>query len=647
MPNDTPSQGRVLIVDDNSDVLTAARLALAPHFKKVETLRTPAHLHKVLCNVLPQAVLLDMNFDPGARSGREGLEWLPQILGMLPTTSVVLMTAFGGVALAVEALKNGAVDFVAAEAHAGLAGFHGSNTASLDDLRGLYAFNPATAQQYGSFENWLNSLIVPVMGFDPNALHYTTAVNNNGLIPQLRGASGFNGSTSGALIVIDGFPQNSFDPNYSMVNVESIKVIKDPTECAKWGASGNGGVILITTKHGESGKLVVQYAANFYYAPSPRFDRNRQRLASSKGILDYLKSAYDSGFINYSSQQPGTYLFNETPAGQLLWGLNSGLLSQNDFARNWDSLGRMDNQGQLNMLQQNVFNQSHTLGLSGGSRNWRFRANGSYVISHTNALGNENHQYVLNMNNNFHLFHDKLKGSWLINVTRSNANAGHSFDTQNDIFQQPYQLLLDPKGNYLYDYSQFNPQANAVMMAAGYQNYGVNILQDARLNKTIAKQLTTSSSLNLEWAVLPCLKWVSSFRYDLDNSNSEIYKDAQSSDVRQLVDDHASPAYDLNGNIILDAAGKPILTYYVPQGGTISRAFTKNSTWNLRSALVFNKRIDKHNIFLTIGGNGSKSSSNTPSYSTLYGYDPNTGKGQPNGKDKPQTEEEKKLSAAN
>ncbi len=112
MPNDTPSQGRVLIVDDNSDVLTAARLALAPHFKKVETLRTPAHLHKVLCNVLPQAVLLDMNFDPGARSGREGLEWLPQILGMLPTTSVVLMTAFGGVALAVEALKNGAVDFV-------------------------------------------------------------------------------------------------------------------------------------------------------------------------------------------------------------------------------------------------------------------------------------------------------------------------------------------------------------------------------------------------------------------------------------------------------------------------------------------------------------------------------------------------------
>ena len=112
MPTETPSQGTVLVVDDNSDVLTAARLALAPHFKKVETLDTPAHLPRVLCNVLPHAVLLDMNFAPGARTGREGLDWLPEILGARPTTSVVLMTAFGGVALAVEALKNGAVDFV-------------------------------------------------------------------------------------------------------------------------------------------------------------------------------------------------------------------------------------------------------------------------------------------------------------------------------------------------------------------------------------------------------------------------------------------------------------------------------------------------------------------------------------------------------
>ena len=107
----TPT-GRVLIVDDNSDVLTAARLALAPHFEKVETLQTPDHIGRALGNLLPQAILLDMNFAPGARTGREGLDWLSRIRVAQPQASVVLMTAFGGVALAVEALKNGAVDFV-------------------------------------------------------------------------------------------------------------------------------------------------------------------------------------------------------------------------------------------------------------------------------------------------------------------------------------------------------------------------------------------------------------------------------------------------------------------------------------------------------------------------------------------------------
>jgi DNA-binding NtrC family response regulator len=108
----TTDLGRILVVDDNSDVLTAARLALAPRFEQVETLRVPADLPEVMARMSPHAVLLDMNFAPGKQNGREGLDWMSRILAAEPQASVVLMTAFGGVALAVEALKNGAVDFV-------------------------------------------------------------------------------------------------------------------------------------------------------------------------------------------------------------------------------------------------------------------------------------------------------------------------------------------------------------------------------------------------------------------------------------------------------------------------------------------------------------------------------------------------------
>jgi DNA-binding NtrC family response regulator len=104
--------GTLLVVDDNSDVLTAARLALAPSFEKVVTLQNPDHLARTIDSFVPDAILLDMNFAPGERTGREGLDWLGRLRVAVPTASVVLMTAFGGVSLAVEALKNGAVDFV-------------------------------------------------------------------------------------------------------------------------------------------------------------------------------------------------------------------------------------------------------------------------------------------------------------------------------------------------------------------------------------------------------------------------------------------------------------------------------------------------------------------------------------------------------
>ncbi len=102
----------ILVVDDDADILTAARLALAPMFRRVETARTAAGLTEAIAASPPDVLLLDMNFSPGAHSGEEGLGWLDRVRVLDSTLSVVLMTAFGGVTLAVESLKRGAVDFV-------------------------------------------------------------------------------------------------------------------------------------------------------------------------------------------------------------------------------------------------------------------------------------------------------------------------------------------------------------------------------------------------------------------------------------------------------------------------------------------------------------------------------------------------------
>ena len=99
-----------LVVDDDPDVLKAAAVALAGGGASVELAASPQEA--IAKAAAADAVLLDMNFAVGARSGAEGLDALARLQGADPALSVVLMTTYGGVALAVEALKRGAVDFI-------------------------------------------------------------------------------------------------------------------------------------------------------------------------------------------------------------------------------------------------------------------------------------------------------------------------------------------------------------------------------------------------------------------------------------------------------------------------------------------------------------------------------------------------------
>jgi DNA-binding NtrC family response regulator len=104
--------GPVLAIDDDRDVLHAVRVALSGRSTHIETSEAPDVLPAILQSEVYDVVLLDMNFERGDQSGRSGLSLLAQIHDLDANLSVVMMTAFGGVSLAVDALKRGAVDFV-------------------------------------------------------------------------------------------------------------------------------------------------------------------------------------------------------------------------------------------------------------------------------------------------------------------------------------------------------------------------------------------------------------------------------------------------------------------------------------------------------------------------------------------------------
>jgi two-component system response regulator HydG len=103
---------KILIIDDDPDVLTAARVVLRQRFENVDTESNPQRLSALLRKTKYDVILLDMNFSAGRTSGNEGLFWLKEILSISANQKVVLITAYGDIQLAVEAMKIGAADFI-------------------------------------------------------------------------------------------------------------------------------------------------------------------------------------------------------------------------------------------------------------------------------------------------------------------------------------------------------------------------------------------------------------------------------------------------------------------------------------------------------------------------------------------------------
>ena len=104
--------GKILIVDDNEDLLKAARMHLKRHFSQVDVEKNPEAIPALMNNEDYDVILLDMNFTKDVSSGSEGYYWLERILQIDPSAVVVLITAYGDIQMAVKAIKAGATDFV-------------------------------------------------------------------------------------------------------------------------------------------------------------------------------------------------------------------------------------------------------------------------------------------------------------------------------------------------------------------------------------------------------------------------------------------------------------------------------------------------------------------------------------------------------
>ena len=105
-------KGKILIVDDNEDVLLSLNMLLKPYVEGIRVINTPERIIGMMDSFMPDVIMLDMNFHRDAISGEEGYEWLEKILAHNPKSVVLFITAYVDTEKAVRAIKAGAIDFI-------------------------------------------------------------------------------------------------------------------------------------------------------------------------------------------------------------------------------------------------------------------------------------------------------------------------------------------------------------------------------------------------------------------------------------------------------------------------------------------------------------------------------------------------------
>ncbi|KPK84806.1 MAG: AAA family ATPase [Bacteroides sp. SM23_62_1] len=105
-------EARILVIDDDYDVLKTAHVFLKRFFTDIQIEQIPENIEEKIKSGNYDVVLLDMNFQRGKRTGEEGFIWLDRILSIDPQVVVIMITAYGDIDLAVRTIKAGATDFV-------------------------------------------------------------------------------------------------------------------------------------------------------------------------------------------------------------------------------------------------------------------------------------------------------------------------------------------------------------------------------------------------------------------------------------------------------------------------------------------------------------------------------------------------------
>ena len=375
-------------------------------------------------------------------------------------------------------------------------------------------------------------------------------------------------------------------------DIKDITVLKDASATAIYGVKAANGVIVITTKKGEKGRLSINYTGNFSVGSKVTYDK--LDLMNSKERIDVSKEIFEKGLVGKNSLEPIGF---------------SGLLSQylqekisyDEFNAGVKKL-EVVNTDWFDLLFENPFSHSHSLSVSGGSDKTTYYASFGMNMNNGTAKGNDSKSYSGSVSLNS-MVTDQLQVSARVagNVTTTNG------------FNK-----VDP-----YSYASTTSRVISAYDDNGelsyYRNrngYRYNVLNE--LSNTGNKNTTSTLSANMQviWEMLKGLKMESTFNYSYTSSYGESFATEYSNYIANI------RGYEFG---VYSSQDVEYQKSSLPHGGELTIAENRNATWTWKNMLSYVKNWDMHLLTVQVGQESSSSKYDGLA-ENMFGYIPSRGK---------------------
>lgn len=431
---------------------------------------------------------------------------------------------------------------------------------------------------------------------------------------QIRGKSTISGNAS-PLYVVDGFPfegdLNSINPN----DISNVTILKDAAAASIYGARSANGVIVITTRSGNSKKTDVDYNG------SVRFEilqdqRKYYNLMSSAEAVNWQKEMFN---INHLAASAMNDKIAMKDVASILYQREAGTITEAEMEKQLDVFRNRDNRSEyekLDFMGTVSAQQQHNISIRGGSDKYRYVAGLNYAGGRGFDKGNLSNRVGYNIKGSYQFFKWLKSEVGVIGSNVNNTNEGPGFSpiymyTGGNNAVPSYQTIWDEHGNEnMWNQGKSKKERDRLIEKGLYdESYYPLQEREAYLNEQ--KSNYTNINVSVIAAIIKGLNFEVRYQSEISNGlNSE------------LVRKESYKARSMTNNSTVTNAQTGKMESYIPYGGIFTEKRSDKKSYTLRSQLSFNRVFnDKHEI-TAIAGAERRNIHDTYTNIIKYGFDP-------------------------